>query len=286
MKTRFDFVSNSSSCSYTLACNKKYLDDIMKDIVNSCGKSKEFKKSNRRILDFCLNTYQLVFLGELVIETKKITYNLNYFKKHIKDFKSRKSFDNFAEQLWNDYKKDLIESKKENALPYLKKRYANDIYDEVKDEAIHFENITTGNIITTNDNMEYCFNRYHYGNDDSPENKKNRVKAIIENAKNMIKYDQIKHSYCNTMGNPGIYMITQDTINNTKDLVEAGYKIIFNEWEDIESLERRLQLGDAIFCIDIATSGGGAGCYNLYCENDDYGITDVSGIEFLNSECG
>ena len=76
MKIRSDYVSNSSSSSFVLVLPKDAeLKKFIKDIVRSCTRnpeydiSKEDKKElndfNRINLEYCMRTYELLFLGEI-----------------------------------------------------------------------------------------------------------------------------------------------------------------------------------------------------------------------------
>ena len=82
MKIRSDYVSNSSSSSFVLVLPKDAdLKKFIKDIVRSCSRkpeydiSKEDKKElddfNRINLEYCLRTYELLFLGEIEEKTSE-----------------------------------------------------------------------------------------------------------------------------------------------------------------------------------------------------------------------
>lgn len=290
MKTRTDFVSNSSSSSFVVACKKELLKDIAKDLARACvnkrGKyhDKELGKNNQCILDFCLKTFQLAFLGELLLETKEETYSLDYFK-HILSIPSKNMPTTYAEEEWKRYKSILesIKSGKEND-SWAKKAYDLDEYDAETDTAKHFEKVYAKDIVVSNSVMESDFNRYHYSNGlDSEETIKKRVQRIIAFAKDKVRRDSYEvEEYFETID---IYQITKDTIDNTRNLISQGYKVEFEEWEDLDRLDAKLDSGESIFYVRIAHSGDGYGDFYIYCEDGADCIDGVSGIEVLASDC-
>ena len=286
MKTRTDFVSNSSSSSFVVACKKELLKEIAKDLARACVNKrdkyhdKELGKNNQCILDFCLKTFQLVFLGELLLETKEETYSLDYFKR-IWAIPTTTN----AEEEWKRYKSILesIKSGKEKD-SWVKKAYDLDEYDAETDTAKHFEKIYAKDIVVSNNTMKSDFNRYHYSNGpDSEETIKGRVQRIIDFAKDKVKRDSLEaEEYFETIG---IYQITKDTIDNTRNLILQGYKVELREWEDLDRLDAKLDSGESIFYVRIANSGDGYGDFYIYCEDGADGIDGVSGIEVLTSDC-
>ena len=88
MKTRNDFVSNSSSCSFVVAIpseDKYKFKDFVNDIVKDCASNKDKKSKitkeaidnlnafNARNLDYHLNSSELLFLGILKVNDKRYT---------------------------------------------------------------------------------------------------------------------------------------------------------------------------------------------------------------------
>ena len=78
MKIRSDYVSNSSSSSFVVVLPKDYnQDDFINDVVRACSDDRDLdyddefveklNKFNRRNLDFCMNSYELLFVGELEV---------------------------------------------------------------------------------------------------------------------------------------------------------------------------------------------------------------------------
>ena len=292
MKTRVDFVSNSSSSSFVVACQKQYLDDVIKDLSRACCSgsrkyNKDLKKRNSTILDFCLHTFQLAFLGELLLETKKTEYSLEAFKKMWTDPSDNSRpdrDDDFYKKEWKHYKADLEKIRLGKRInPWVKRDYELDTYDPVTDTAIHYDKVYVKDVVVSNETMEYGLHRYHFNgtNTSTPEETKQRVDALVHLAKEKNRDGWNKVSaYCN----PNVYQITEDTIANTRDLIASGWKVELDKWQDLDKLEAKLKGGDVLFYVRIAHSGDGYGDFYIYCEDEADGIDGISGIEILTSD--
>ena len=285
MKVRSDFVSNSSSSSFIVTCKKQHLDDVAKDLANACVcKDDQYHdpnlaKLNQLNLEFCLKTFRLAFLGNLVLETKKETYSLDTFKKSFGD-------NDNAVKAWNRYKEDLNDLKNckntdENDSDWLRNSYGLDEYDASTDTAVHYEKVKASGIVVSRSIMEYRFIRYDFARKDCDEDRECRVKNIINIAKASLQ----SHYNAQLIDPIDIYQVTQDTIDNTRDLIRCGWTVELDRWEDLDELEAMLANGDAIFYVRIANSGDGHGDFYIYSEGGADGLSGISGIEVLHSEC-
>ena len=288
MKTRTDFVSNSSSSSFVVACQKQYLKDIAKDLAKACTNkkdachNKDLAKRNQRILDFCLNTFQLLFVGELLVKTNKTILTYDSFKKSFSSCGCGMS-DDAIHREWEIYKKDLIDVKSGKInTSWLKREHELDEYDSLTDTIVHYKRTYVNNIVVSNGIMEYSMHRYNFPNGpDDDKTIKHRVDNIMKLAENKSKCD----SRYDCFEEVEVYQITKSTLANTRELISLGHTVELADWENLDALEARIDHGDAIFYVRIAQSGDGYGDFYIYCEDDADGLDGVSGVEILTSEC-
>lgn len=290
MKVRNDFVSNSSSSSFICAVNSTYsIKDFAKDLGKSCTNKKaryhdpELADRNRMILEFCLNTYELLYLGRLNLETTTEELTYESLKKKLAELYDRDivHLDSIADDHWHYYI-DGLKRARSGASEWDAKEFGRDSYDEKTGIYTHVEDHEVGELIVTTDTMTYEFGRHHYKaedgieHDEKPDNVASRVKNIVEAAKAYEKDGQDKDVW--------IYQITADTLKNTRNLIDAGHKLSFDKWEDLDSIEQRLNAGEKIFYIRQAHDGDGYGNFYIYGEDGCGGIDHIA-AEVLGSEC-
>lgn len=296
MKARSDFVSNSSSSSFIVACAAGYADKIFKEIAKSCEDKKSewhnygLAKRNFRILDFCVNTYQLLFLGSLFLETKKNTWTFEDFKKRwddeeCTDASLREALDKQAIDSWNDFKKSIDKAHVPKCDDeWLSREYGRDSFDAVKEEITHYEDIIAERIVVSNDVMTNTFARYHFKDQNGNELplRKEDIDRRVANIIDLSRKQAEDHDYfMEAYHSPDIYQITQDTIDNTRELIAAGHKITFDKWEDLDSLEKKIKTGDIVFAMRVARDGDGYGDFYIYTEKESGYIEDISGLEHI-----
>lgn len=290
MKVRSDFVSNSSSCSFIIALSKEYdVDTFCKDLAETCSNpkaeyhNKDIVKRNKRILDFCLNNYELAFLGTWKLRTDEIVKSKEdiiglYVDDNMTPDEKKMMLEE-GERHWK-YELECIEKAKDpNCNPYLKKMIEHNFLDQ--ESKIHvFNDVFVGLNAVDSNTMEYEFNRYGYKNDDDKKIVEFRVKKLKQLAEAAAAHESGKHF---SMPNVKCYAITMGTVKNTRDLIAAGMDITLEEHEDLDKLQKRLEAGEKIFRVHIGHSGEGYGNYEIHCEDDAKGLDDLA-IEILDAE--
>ena len=268
MKTRIDFVSNSSSCSFIVAIGKNFpLNDFIKEACDGCIKHanennadwfvSQQNEFNNVVLNYHLRASELVYLGGLSVKSipSVVTKDDEYFS-----------------YLKNDIAKQEI-------LP-------NVHVIENTDEKIVLENdeIIYGMAIPKHD-INYITMEYHLNNDYSCdiEKQKKAAKEIFEFAKN---YSDSKTDY-KCRYDSRTYFISRNTIWNTRALIAAGYNVELEKWMNLDKLDKMLQAGDQIFRIRVNNGGDGVDEDALFTFGG-WGGEDVfenmGDVEILNGE--
>ena len=268
MKTRIDFVSNSSSCSFVIAIGKNFpLNDFIKEACDGClkhidrddnnlftNKQDEF---NNVVLNYHLRASELLYLGGLKIGPMQSVFT--------KD-------DEYFSYLKNDIAKQDV-SPDERVI-------------ENTDEKIVLEHdaIVYGMALPTH-YVDYVTHEYHWNDDykcDS-EKQKNAAKAIFEFAKN---YSDSRTDY-KCRYDSSTYFISRTTIWNTRALIAAGYEVELEKWMDLDKLDKMLQNGDRLFNIRVNNGGDGVDEDALYTfggwDGEDI-FENINGVEVLDGE--
>lgn len=271
MKIRSDYVSNSSSSSFVVVLTKNYaFEDFIKDVVKACSDDKDYEyseefvkeldKMNHRNLDYCLNTYELLFLGSFKAGTftTKITG-----KKWIDEFKT--------------------DMKNMDADPdFPKPKVLSESDDEIEIE----EPIIACGITVDAETMHYSIVGWHNKDVESDQEYRKRVvKNIVECAKKCSDENCQSYSRANYMG---LYEITMNTIENTERLIAEGYSVDLDKWcLDLDALKKRIEDGDRIFGIEMNQGGDGQDSKSIYALNGwDSDMNKYANVQILDCECG
>ena len=267
MKTRIDFVSNSSSCSFIIAIGKNFtLNDFIKETCDGCLKhcdeddndlfvisQNEF---NNAVLNYHLRASELLYLGGLKIGNIKTTVSKDdeYFS-YLKDNISK-------QQLYDE-------------------RVVENTDDYV---VIETDDVVYGMAIPKR-YVEYVTMEYHW-NDNYKCDIKKQKNAAIEIVKFAKNYSDHKADY-KSRYNSNTDFISRSTIWNTRALIAAGYEVELEKWMDLDKLDKMLQNDDKIFNIRVNNGGDGVSEDALFTfggwDGEDV-FENMSGVEVLSVE--
>lgn len=104
----------------------------------------------------------------------------------------------------------------------------------------------------------------------------------------MQKVGEVHFKDGDVMSEPKTYEIIMDTVLNTRELIDAGLKMKFDDWEkDIDSIEHMLAEGKKLYVIQHNHSGCGMlsdGVYSRYDVDVKTKLEDDKGIVILNQD--
>ena len=266
MKIRSDYVSNSSSSSFIVVLPKDYeFKKFIKDVARSCvanpdgdGYTKEeiarVKDKNIRNLDYCLNTHELLFLGNFRYGVKKGTVT---GKKRMADFLKNEEY--FKTHCPDLFPTEILE-KSENKL------------------VVNYPRVACCMTVPC-DVMGGYIRQWQT----KKENDKNLFKEVA---------DAITRCLSSRSGwedSSGLFEITMNTIFNTEALIaERPDDIKLDKWcSDLGKLKKLIADGNRIFGIDMHQSGDGESSTSIYAlagwDSDAFKYADV---QILDCECG
>ena len=271
MKTRNDFVSNSSSCSFVIALSESLpLNDFVDEVCDACLKHADDESEaylakqdgfNRAVLNYHLRASELLYLGCLDVGSIRTTYvkddcKFEFMKKQIAtgDFYQLSDstlVENTDDKIVVDYEENICEI----AIP------------------THNVESVTG---------VYLWDENDYSQDINRQSK--AAAKIVEFAK---KYSDYVSDY-KMRNNSNTYFISRRTIWNTRALIAAGYKVELDEWMDLDKLEKLIVDNKCmLFSIRVNNGGDGVDDDALYSfggwEGEDV-LDNISGIEMLDSD--
>lgn len=275
MKIRMDFVSNSSSSSYICAVNGTYVfKQLVKDIARRCiNKKSEFhdpslEEANRRTLEWCIDQFQLLFLGALTVGQQEFKYSKKDVEEHAaklhKDL-SRNEVYSIAKKKWDSMLKQM--HTENEATP------GSAVYDASTETIVFTDKIIASGLAVDTGTLSHL-----------------RLRAVKNGQFDEKSWSNVVEQHAkwhedNIDELPFIdtYSITQQTIDNTRALIAAGKNIKLDGWENLDSIQKRLDLGEKLFAVRICRDGDGKSAYSIYQEDNADGIDSLA-VEILHSE--
>lgn len=258
MKIRTDYVSNSSSSSFVVMLPKEYeFKKFVKDVARGTvaikdeffdkEKTKALKERNVRNMDYCLNTYELLFLGRLVSGCHRTT------------IRGKKNVDMFLKD--EEY---LVKNVPEHHKSIV-------VAEEPKKLVVDIPRITSG-VTVSKDVMVGTIRHWQWNGEDKPEYRPEVVASIMECANTPM--NKFGRDDCS-----GLYEITINTILNTEALIDAKKDLKLDKWcQNLGELKKLIKDGNRIFGIEANQGGDGESCTSIY----SLGGWDADALKFAN----
>lgn len=288
MKTRTDFVSNSSSCSFVIAIpnEEKYkIADFIKDVVADCATSpddedpefvEKLNAFNTRNLDYHLNSSELLYLGTLKLDDRN--YTVNRPNKDDKDYEGDESSYAYDLNMFNRLQKDIKK-------PNFGKDTGEKLVEATDDAITVSYPVYASSVAVPSMDMHDITLHYTWNDNENstPEEKKRAYDSIMRIMKTIKDpNDSEIYHFVNTK----TYFISKNTIWNTRALLENGAELTFDKWEKLDELEKRLDEGQRLFVIRQNNGGDGWDNDAVYALGGwDCKFGEKAEVEVIYSEC-
>ena len=268
MKTRNDFVSNSSSCSFVIALPENFrLDEFVRKTAAGCIKhaspnemqfAQEQDGLNKAVLHYHLRISELLFLGLLTVGKARSEFS---------------SEDEYFKQLKSDISEGRL-SPDEKVVENSDSRIVLEFDDKV------------GGMALPKHEIPYITTQYHWNGDfsEDPEKQKEAADQIVDFAKIYSDYSGVEYE---ARADSNTYFISRRTIWNTRALIAAGKNIELEPWMDLDKLDGMLAGGALVFGVRVSNGGDGVSEDSVYTfggwDGEDL-FNNMDGIQVLDTE--
>lgn len=267
MKTRCDFVSNSSSSSFVFALDfKKYgFEEFVKNVCDQCNdetnRDPEVDRANEAVLKYCLQFYELLFLGSW-----KVGRKTHLFRRHERGTgKLDAGYMECENQLFEDLKADYFDPKRVRFRdPSEKATMIDQDTIEIESDDVVGEYIT----VTKHQMSDVIRNDWSYRRRRRTAEQRRKC---VEKIKEIVLRQHADQDGWRSPYSSNTFQVTLGTIRNTRDMIAEGLDVRLSGWQaDLDALEARIKSGETIFYTECGDGGEGTDDSRLYSLNGQY----------------
>lgn len=251
---RNDFVSNSSSSSYVVYFKKDEcsIENFIDNVCNNSTNNPIIFKQNKISLSYHLEYSRLLFLGEVYV--KDIEFDFD--KTKCPEYEDKKFWEEDFNVLYNIIKDEGKDgSLSQHGIEY------NIINDNLIHEVEHYY---IGQLVDNVRNRDFV---YFLRTPDQEELLKETINNLINHYSQ--KVNDSKSAYITDAYNIQTYIIDESTVQLTEFMLNNGFKMRFDDWEDINKIKKLLENNNIIVVLRVNNHGCGQEQDTIYYTDDN-----------------